>query len=233
MHSQFKAASDDAYTRILFVRHGRTSSNTSGKIASYTDEPLDFEGIKQIEIASQIIHTNYPPAVILCSPMPRAIQSAEIIAKDTNLIPVPMVDLLEFNFGIVAGLTLAQIEQRYPELYRSFTEWVESENQQAIPHPVFPQGESMPMVAERVTRLTKHILDYYRGKIIVAVSHGGFIKCCLQVYTGGMFDRSIPFWIDNASISVVDFYKNTAIIRLVNDISYLHEKLTFSHPTII
>lgn len=233
MPSQFSAIGDNPYTRLVFVRHGRTSSNTSGKIASYTKEPLDEKGVKQIESASAVIHAQYEPDAIFTSPMPRAVQSAEIIARDTSITPIQTEDLLEFNFGVIAGLTLAQVETQYPELFKSYVEWVESEDQPSLTHPVFPSGETMEMVANRVHRLTQSVLRANRGKTSILVSHGGFIKCCLQVYTGGVFNRSIPFWIDNGSISVVDFYKNTAIIRLVNDISHLGEKLTFSHPTII
>ena len=233
MPSQFSANGNEPYTRIVFVRHGRTASNTSGKIASHTDEPLDEKGEHQIEATAKVIHSQYEPQVILTSPMPRAVQSAEIIARGTKITPQKLDDLLEFNFGVIAGLTLAQVESRYPDLYKSYIEWVESENQPNLIHPLFPEGETMDMVAERADRLTRWILDQHRGKIIVAISHGGFIKCCLQVYAGRVFNRSIPFWIDNGSISVVDFYKNTAIIRLVNDISHLGEALTYSHPTII
>lgn len=233
MPSQFSAVGEETYTRIVFVRHGRTASNTGGKIASYTDEPLDEKGIQQINAAARVIHSQFEPSILLSSPMPRAMQSAQIISNNSNLSVIEVKDLLEFNFGAIAGLTLKQVAEQYPELYRSYVDWVESEDQPSLPHPVFPNGESMPMVAERVNRFTKSILSQYRGKTIVAVSHGGFIKICLQVYAGGVFDRSIAFWIDNGSISVVDFYKNTAIIRLVNDISHLGEKLTYSHPTII
>ena len=234
MPSQFAQLSNKAiYTRLVFARHGQTENNTEGKIADYSDEGLDEKGIEQMQKTAKIILQDYFPDVVFSSTLPRAIQSAQIITKGTHIPFFTSDDLLEFNFGAIAGLTLLQVREKFPDLFESYVAWVDAENQQTLQHPIIPDGEDKAAINTRIKKFTDMILAEYRGKNIVVISHGAFIKCCLHYYAGGDMHRSNPYWVDNASISVVDFYKNTTMIRLVNDIHHLGISLKFGHPTIL
>lgn len=231
--SQFSTHTDELYTRIVFVRHGRTDGNTNGEMADHSPKPLNTVGRAQIEKAAARIARQFKPDILLSSPLPRAWQSAEIIAAGTGLKPIPQPLLAEFHFGKIAGLTLPEIKQIFPDHYNAYIQWVEAEDQPSLARPEYPQGETFAQITRRVWEFTNYLKSKYLGKVCVAVSHGGFIKCALQVYTGGPFDRSVPYWIDNASITVVDFYKNTATLRLVNDTCQISEDLPYRHPSIL
>lgn len=80
MVSPYSSKHDIIHTRLIFVRHGQIDSNTLGRFSIWNDEPLNADGIDQIEKASKRIFSQFEPDVILCSPIYRAKMSAEIIA---------------------------------------------------------------------------------------------------------------------------------------------------------
>lgn len=219
-------------TRLIFVRHGQIESNVLGKFSIRDEEPLNSEGIEQIKKTSVRIREQFEPDVMFCSPIFRAKMSAQIIGGEW-LEPIEMPDLAEYDFGEVSGLTLAEISEQFPDSYKAFVEFVNAKNQTKLKRPIIPGGETLDDVAVRVSRFTDYVLETYPGKVVVAVSHGAFIKIALQVYTGRVFNRSIPFWIDNGSITVVDFYRRTPIIRLVNDFHHISDEIPPSRPAVI
>lgn len=232
MVSPYSSKHDIIHTRLIFVRHGQIDSNTLGRFSIWNDEPLNADGIDQIEKASKRIFSQFEPDVILCSPIFRAKMSAEIIAGD-RLQPIEVADLAEVHFGEVSGLTMSEIAVQFPHSYQAFTEYVQAEDQSQMTRPVIPGGETTDDIIARVRRFTELVLQSYPGKLVVAVSHGAFIKCALQVYAGADFTRSVPFWIDNGSITVVDFFKNKPMIRLVNDAHHINDLIPVSPPGVL
>ena len=60
--------------RIIFIRHGLTAGNLQKRYIGRTDEPLCEEGILSLR------SKEYPQyEVLVCSPMRRCLQTAEII----------------------------------------------------------------------------------------------------------------------------------------------------------
>lgn len=87
---------------FLFLRHGQTASNMAGTIGGATDLPLTAEGHAQAEAAAEVLR-HRPIASIWCSPLLRARQTAEPIARILGLVPVILPDLQERNWGIWEG----------------------------------------------------------------------------------------------------------------------------------
>lgn len=218
---------NNEFTRLIFVRHGQIDSNTANKMAVLDAEPLNAKGIGQVELAAQRLAREFEPNILLCSPIYRARQSAEIVSAATGLPAVELADLSEIDFGSLSGLTFPEISERFPQKYAELRAFVETPDQSQVERPQFPDGETYGQITARVQGLTQRVLAEWPGKTLVAVAHGGIIKCALMLYAGGSFSRSVPFAIDNASLSVVDFYRGKPMIRLVNDISHLGTKLKY------
>ena len=60
--------------RILFIRHGLTEGNLTKKYIGSTDQPLCSEGISELKKKSF-----ERCSLLVCSPMKRCIQTADII----------------------------------------------------------------------------------------------------------------------------------------------------------
>ena len=66
------------------IRHGQTDWNVQKKVMGRCDEPLNDDGLKQAEETRNALLTT-DIDLIICSPLKRAIQIAEIINKDRNI----------------------------------------------------------------------------------------------------------------------------------------------------
>lgn len=65
---------------ILLTRHGQTEWNVLKKVQGKADIELNEKGIQQAEETREILK-NEKIDLILCSPLKRAIQTAEIINR--------------------------------------------------------------------------------------------------------------------------------------------------------
>lgn len=88
---------------LYIIRHGRTDWNEKHKIQGQTDIPLNDDGRKMAAEA----HDEYKDIhfdVCYCSPLVRAVETADILLKDRD-IPIFYDDRLkEMNFGIYEGV---------------------------------------------------------------------------------------------------------------------------------
>jgi uncharacterized phosphatase len=91
--------------RLYFARHGLSEMNVKGLVAGKTDTPLTAEGRKQAKRAGQKAK-KLTIEVIATSPLSRAHETAQIIAKEiglpTNKIHVQKL-LVERDFGSLEG----------------------------------------------------------------------------------------------------------------------------------
>ena len=88
--------------KIYLIRHGQTDWNVQGRIQGRENVPLSEEGIGQADSAGRTLR-GLKLAEIWSSPLSRAVDTAEGIAK---YIPVPIftdVRLTERDFGEVSG----------------------------------------------------------------------------------------------------------------------------------
>ena len=87
---------------LYITRHGETDWNHMKKIMGRCDEPLNENGIRQAYIAKEEID-KYDIDFIICSPLIRARQTAEIINEDRNLEMIIDERIIERNFGEFEG----------------------------------------------------------------------------------------------------------------------------------
>lgn len=86
---------------ILWLRHGETALNAA-RVMQPADTPLSGVGLAQAQAAARRL-AELRPAAILSSDLPRALQTAEALARLTGL-PVETDALLqERNFGVLRG----------------------------------------------------------------------------------------------------------------------------------
>ena len=69
---------------MFVTRHGQTNWNKEGKVQGLADIELNEEGIKQALTTKELLDSE-PIDLILCSPLLRARQTAEIIKGDRDV----------------------------------------------------------------------------------------------------------------------------------------------------
>jgi len=105
---------------VYFLRHGESRGNSARIIQGRQDLALSEQGLRQSEAVAPWFADRGIDA-ILCSPLKRAVQTAEVVARVLGKDRVqPHDDLNELDTGIFTGLTVEQIRRRHPEAWRSF-----------------------------------------------------------------------------------------------------------------
>jgi broad specificity phosphatase PhoE len=150
-------------TTIILIRHGQTAWNKVERIRGQVDIPLDDTGLAQAEATAERVVQQWAPSAVVCSPLRRAAQTAEIVARSLSVDVQVEPGLLDISFGQWQGLSPSEVEERWPAMADA---WL------AAPHTVaFPGGESLDDVRQRSTAALHTLIERHRGEEIVAVAH--------------------------------------------------------------
>lgn len=161
-------------TTLLLVRHGETDWNREGRFQGHADTPLNEAGRAQAEQLAASLDGELVTAVYT-SPLARARETAEIVAAPLGLDPLPDARLKEIDVGSWTGLTMAEIENRFPEELRRWREEV---------HHGWLDGESYQELGTRVIAGVREIAERHAGGTVLIVGHGGTLRVTLAHAAG-------------------------------------------------
>lgn len=156
-----------------FIRHGETDLNREFRCQGRQDIALNETGRAQLaETASKFDGTKVD--AIYASPLKRAMESAEIIAREKNMAVRPLDWLVEIDYGELEGMNLKECEAKFPGVLKTF---------QSDPvSVVFPSGEPVWHVAERLCKGLAELLESENGTVFL-VTHqiiGGIARSILE-----------------------------------------------------
>ncbi|MDU8914087.1 histidine phosphatase family protein [Aestuariicoccus sp. MJ-SS9] len=152
---------------IYLVRHGQTEMNLQGRIQGQGDAPLTDAGRSLASKIGQRLAEDIgsSTALIFTSPLGRAAQTAGIIANSLHNATSVIEDerLAEVNLGEWDGLTIAEIDQGWPEARTSAPpgEWFFNA----------PNGESFESFRQRNAAFLRD-LGGADASIKILVTHG-------------------------------------------------------------
>jgi probable phosphoglycerate mutase len=164
--------------RLILVRHGDAHAGFAGVISGRTGcIGLTDLGRRQAEALRDHLASSgrVRADALLASELPRAIETASIIAPGLGLQAFDQAcDLCEVHTGEADGLAWAE----YATRYGSF-------DMEAEPDRVFaPEGESWNSFHERVRLMLERVAREYEGQTVVAVCHAGVIMASLRMLLG-------------------------------------------------
>lgn len=91
--------------KLYFIRHGLTELNVQGRFAGHTETPLTDEGRAQAKAAGEFAKT-HKIDLIVASPLSRALETAQIIAKEIGY-PIENITtskfVIERDYGELEG----------------------------------------------------------------------------------------------------------------------------------
>ena len=221
------------FTRVILIRHGQTEWNKKGRIQGQKDVPLNETGERQIMSLAVYLSSLYPLEIILTSPAVRALRTAEIINEKYGVGIETNRNLIEIDFGDLNDYKLADLPTALPDYFHQFEHFITTNRTHGTRRPELPNGESFLRIEERLHAFIKTLLAEHAGKHVAAVTHGSYIKCLMAVFSGESLMNYMPYWVENASLSIVDFYGHLPVMRLFNDTSHLGQPLAFAAPWVI
>ncbi|WP_037908670.1 histidine phosphatase family protein [Actinacidiphila yeochonensis] len=159
-----------AATTLFLARHGETVWHEENRYAGISDVGLTPLGLAQAEALGAWAASARLDA-IATSPLSRARRTAEPAARATGLVPVVEPDLLEVDFGIAEGRTLAELEASHPREAAAF-------RANPAAHPL-PGGEDPVAAAARGAAALLRLADARPGHRVLAVAHNTLFRLVL------------------------------------------------------
>ena len=180
---------------LLFVRHGQTTWNADHILPGQLPGiPLNDKGREQVARLADAL-SEIPISAVISSPLERARETAEIIARSRNLTVQCDSGLMDTDVGRWAG-------QKYDELSKNDAEWkAYALDPTTAPEGVetFPQVQQRAMAAVERWRTREDI-----GQYPVFVAHADVVKLIVAYYTGLEAGKASRLFVDNASVSLVE-----------------------------
>lgn len=198
--------------KLILVRHGHTEFNHKQKFMGHTDIDMSPEGYRQIEKLRDRLALVKIDAVCT-SNLLRARTTAGIITAGRNLEITSCSELREINYGQAEGLTYDEISRDYPEVGQAMID------RSCLIS--FPGGECFSDLEARIRTFTQELRRYSSEQTILITGHSGPLTLLVCFLLGASREMWWHLHMDNASLSVVDTYKEGAILSRFNDVSHL------------
>ena len=149
-------------TWLYLVRHGDTCFEADRRIKGQLDVPLCPRGRLQAAAVAEYFR-GASAAVVYCSTLSRTREGARLVAGATGapVVPTPLID--EGGWGRWQGLTADEIAR-------------ERAAGRADPAKFGPLGEDRDAFAARVAWFLEGVAIGWRGRTVIAVTHGGVLK---------------------------------------------------------
>jgi broad specificity phosphatase PhoE len=207
--------------RLLLIRHAESEGNAQGRLQGRKEFPLSGRGIAQAAALAERLST-IPIAAVYASPIRRALDTAEAVGTRLELPVLSEQRVQEYDFGEqLSGLTWQEIRDQQPEVVTSLVSG-------GAEFPAYPGEEGREAFRARVTAAMAEIAERHAADEEVAVvTHAGPIIVYLMEVLGRAYTRPIPFAIDNASITTIEFaanptpYQPRAVVTAINDTCHL------------
>lgn len=178
-------------TRILLIRHGSTDLMASVLCGRMPGVSLNAEGRRQAEQLGRSLQDAVELQAIYTSPLERARETAEAIARPHNLTVTVEEALVELDFGSWTG-------KPYSDIHRE-EGWSGFNQCRSMSAP--PGGESMAAVQSRTWNVLNSILRDHDGQTVAVVSHGDVIRMLLLYVLGMPIDHLFRLEIAPCSVS--------------------------------
>jgi len=203
-------------TELIFVRHAEQDvpDRQGGPVGDAIDPPLSERGLQQAALVGERFATENVHAVY-ASPLRRALETGQQIARHHRLTPVVMPDLREIEVfrDIPAEKSAIDFLGRSPLL--GIRERMIHEKR----WDVYPYSESSFEFQKRTVNAVEAIIAENEGKRVVIACHGGVINSYIGHIIGVEYDMF--FRPAHTAVNVVYAAQGIRALQSLNDIHHL------------
>lgn len=179
--------------RLLIIRHGESEADILDVHEGRADFNLTEKGHAQAQAMAEYIKERCTIHKIYASPLKRAFQTATHLSDVTGVPVITDEKLMEFNNGLIAGLSWAEADEKYPFVPNL-----------PVHASVYEQESKLEFRYRAEYVLSKIIAENEDDSTVAIVSHGGMINQLYQAFlklpvTSGMTfptsDTGIHEWM--------------------------------------
>ena len=160
---------------IHLARHGQTAYNHEGRFQGHLPVPLDDTGRAQAAELAEVA-AGVEIVTLVCSPLRRARETADIVAARIGLEPGEDARFAETDTGDWTDRSFAEIRAEDPEGFARF--------QRSDPTFRYPGGESFAEQSDRVQAGLAALRVQPAALPALVVCHRGVIRLALAVALG-------------------------------------------------
>lgn len=151
--------------QLLIIRHGQSEADILHVHEGRADFELTDLGHRQAQAMAEYVKTHFAVNRIYASTLKRAAQTAQHLSDAVGVDVIYDEGLMEFNNGLLAGLSYAEADERYPEI------------KNLPPDQSVYEQESKCEFRARADRVLSKIKSESGAEDVVAiVTHGGMIN---------------------------------------------------------
>jgi broad specificity phosphatase PhoE len=183
---------------LVLVRHGETEWSRAGRHTGRTDVPLTDAGRKQAAALGASLRGR-EFALVLTSPLSRASETCRLAGLGE--VAQERADLMEWDYGAYEGRTTIDIRKERP----GWSLWRDG----------VPEGEMPAEVGARVAEVIGQVRTV-AGDVAV-FAHGHVLRVLAARWLGIGPDGGQLFALDPATLSVLGYERETAVILLWNE----------------
>jgi broad specificity phosphatase PhoE len=127
-----------------------------------------------------------------------------------------MAQLKEIHFGDLEGVTLPEMERRFPVLHARWQGKADMAFQ-------WPGGERRADFFGRAAAACRRIEARHPHENVVVVANGGTIRACLAHLLPNQLKRWSTYPLDNAGLTHVSPRRGVTQLVVLNDVSHLRD----------
>ena len=194
-------------SRLLLIRHAETDAAKKKLLVGSTEVDAGEEGLEKLHRFKRILGS-YAPEEWYCSPMNRALQTAEKIIDVCGLDQEVRVDkrLREINFGRWEMRSFTDISLSDPDMVDDWAEYYSF---------IFPRGDAVADFQSRVADVF-FALRRLPAKEVCVVTHGGVVRTMICLALGQSPKNYLLYNVRPGTLTVLDLYPEGGVLAGLN-----------------
>jgi broad specificity phosphatase PhoE len=203
---------------FILVRHGTTDWVDTNYLHGITDIPLNDTGLRQAHEVAEVLKS-VSASHLYSSPLTRCMQTAQAIAANVNLQPIPMDGLIELNFGWLEGKQFKDFSSPDASPIARFLDHFHHNLIRVV------SGESISHLRRRVLAAWQQIINENKGEISIVVGHSAVFNNILIHHFGKTYPKGTHYFsVRPCSISEIEI-NDAGLARLarLDDAAHLSE----------
>lgn len=176
----------------LLIRHGQSDAVGRWLAGRRDGVPLNAKGRREAEALSQSLRW-LPITAVYSSPLERARDTAQPLARDHGLEIKTREALTDIDFGDWTGKSLDELT--------ALPEWDAFNRDRG--HACAPHGESLVEVQRRIVDELIGLSHLHAGEMVAIVTHAEPIRCAIAAFDCRSLDDVLAVEISPAHVSTV------------------------------
>jgi probable phosphoglycerate mutase len=192
-------------TQLFLVRHGETNAVGRKLVGRAPHVPLNAAGVDQAERLARHFAL-VPIQAVYASPLERAWETAEALAKPHALGVMADEALTDVEFGSWTGRTLTELrDTKEFQVFNTFRSGTAP-----------PEGESIVDVQARMVGFLRRVAREHAVGSVVVVGHADPIRAAVAYFLGVPVDMILRLEVEPGSVSLLDLGSESVTLKLLN-----------------